>query len=213
MPITVDRVRPDEKLPAQTQVVVVGAGIIGVSAALALAEKGIPTVLCEKGEVAAEQSSRNWGFCRTALRDPREIALSLEAQRMWEGMDRRIGEPTGFTRVGTLFTCETEAEMAARERWLEHAYRTHGRAPFVLLDPPRTGLPAPAMRGLLRLRPQPWEKAGDCSPPRLHEGWRGNSESTSMTSAVQAQAAASSKLRCACATTAMPARAACTATS
>ncbi len=121
MPITVDRVRPDEKLPAQTQVVVVGAGIIGVSAALALAEKGIPTVLCEKGEVAAEQSSRNWGFCRTALRDPREIALSLEAQRMWEGMDRRIGEPTGFTRVGTLFTCETEAEMAARERWLEHA--------------------------------------------------------------------------------------------
>lgn len=45
-------------------------------------------------------------------------------------------------------------ETNSVERWLEDAYRTHGRAPFVLLDPPRTGLPAPAMRGLLRLRPQ-----------------------------------------------------------
>lgn len=40
------------------------------------------------------------------------------------------------------------------ERWLDNAYRTHGRVPFVLLDPPRTGLPAPALRGLLRMRPQ-----------------------------------------------------------
>lgn len=45
-------------------------------------------------------------------------------------------------------------ETNAVERWLETAYRTHGRVPFVLLDPPRTGIPAPAIRGLLRLRPQ-----------------------------------------------------------
>jgi 23S rRNA (uracil1939-C5)-methyltransferase len=45
-------------------------------------------------------------------------------------------------------------EMIAVESWLEQAYRTHGRVPFVLLDPPRTGLPAPALRGLLRMRPQ-----------------------------------------------------------
>lgn len=45
-------------------------------------------------------------------------------------------------------------ETAPVERWLESAYRTHGRVPFVLLDPPRTGLQVPAMRGLLRLRAQ-----------------------------------------------------------
>ena len=45
-------------------------------------------------------------------------------------------------------------ETTPVEQWLENAYRTHGRAPFVLLDPPRTGLPAPALRGLLRMRPQ-----------------------------------------------------------
>ncbi|BBK40210.1 D-amino-acid oxidase [Allostella vacuolata] len=117
----VDPVQSDEKLPSRTEVVVVGAGIIGVSAALALAERGIPTVLCEKGHVGAEQSSRNWGFCRTALRDPREIALSVEAQRMWEGMDERLGEPTGYTRAGTLFLCSDEADLKAKTQWLEHA--------------------------------------------------------------------------------------------
>ena len=38
------------------------------------------------------------------------------------------------------------------ERWLEGAYRSHGRAPFVLLDPPRAGLPAHGLRMLSRLR-------------------------------------------------------------
>ena len=38
------------------------------------------------------------------------------------------------------------------ERWLEGAYRSHGRTPFVLLDPPRTGLPAQGLRMLTRLR-------------------------------------------------------------
>ncbi|MCC7024372.1 MAG: class I SAM-dependent RNA methyltransferase [Thermomicrobiales bacterium] len=47
----------------------------------------------------------------------------------------------------------TRVEVAPVERWLESAYRSHGRAPFVLLDPPRTGLPAPALRALNRLRP------------------------------------------------------------
>jgi len=30
-------------------------------------------VLCEKGHIAGEQSSRNWGWVRKARRDPREI--------------------------------------------------------------------------------------------------------------------------------------------
>ncbi|MCC7273641.1 MAG: FAD-binding oxidoreductase [Alphaproteobacteria bacterium] len=117
----VDPVPGTDALPAATDVVVVGGGIIGVCAALSLAEKGIATLLCEKGVIGGEQSSRNWGFVRTSRRDPREIALSVEALRMWGQMDEKIGEKTGFVRAGALFACATEAELAANEKWLEHA--------------------------------------------------------------------------------------------
>ena len=75
------RVESDEALPERSAVVVIGGGIIGVATALELAERGIDVTLCEKGEIAAEQSSRNWGWCRQMGRDPREIPLILESFR------------------------------------------------------------------------------------------------------------------------------------
>lgn len=39
------------------------------------------------------------------------------------------------------------------EEWLAGAYRSHGRPPFLLLDPPRTGLASAALHGILRLKP------------------------------------------------------------
>src|SRR3984893_7267282 len=70
----VDPVRSDEVLPARADVVVIGGGIIGASAALFLAQKGVRVVPCEKGHIAGELSSRNWGWWRKMGRDPREHA-------------------------------------------------------------------------------------------------------------------------------------------
>jgi glycine/D-amino acid oxidase-like deaminating enzyme len=117
----VDPVTPSQTLPAETDVVVIGGGIVGVSTALFLAEKGIRTVLCEKGEIGAEQSSRNWGWCRTQSRDPREIPLSNESLRLWRGMDARIGGDTGWNQCGILSLIAGKADLAAAERWNEEA--------------------------------------------------------------------------------------------
>jgi len=54
--------------------------------------------------------------------------------------------------VATAGLTHARIRTASVERWLEGAYRSHGRAPFVLLDPPRTGLPAHGLRVLPRLR-------------------------------------------------------------
>jgi glycine/D-amino acid oxidase-like deaminating enzyme len=70
---TVDSIVPDEVMPSTTAVVIIGGGIIGTSAALSLTARGIPVVRCEKGQIAGEQSSRNWGWCRQAGRDQREM--------------------------------------------------------------------------------------------------------------------------------------------
>ena len=117
----VEPVASDPMLPLQTDVVVIGGGIIGVSTALFLAEKGIAVTLCEKGQIGAEQSSRNWGWCRTMGRDESEIPLAMESLRLWRDMNRRINRETGFRQSGTMYLCQTEQEIAAQQSWLDQA--------------------------------------------------------------------------------------------
>lgn len=121
MPIGVDAVACDQTIPEQADVVVIGGGIAGVSTALSLAEKGVAVTLCEKGTIAAEQSSRNWGWCRVMGRDPGEIPLAIESLRMWREMNARTGSETGFRQAGTMWLCDTPAEVDRLAAWLEHA--------------------------------------------------------------------------------------------
>ena len=112
-------VQSDSQLPKQAAVCVIGGGVAGVATALELAERGIDVVLLEKGEIAAEQSSRNWGWCRQMGRDPREIPLIQVAMGLWDGMDARVEGQTGFTRCGILYLCETDAQLAQKGDWFE----------------------------------------------------------------------------------------------
>ena len=108
-------------LPPKADVVVIGGGIAGVSTALFLARRGVATLLCEKGEIAAEQSSRNWGWVRKMGRDPRELPLMLESERLWREMDALVEADTGFRQSGIVYLCKTHADLAKREAWLQHA--------------------------------------------------------------------------------------------
>ena len=58
----IEPVQTSTEFPASSAVVIIGGGIIGLTAALTLAERNIPVVVLEKGRIAAEQSSRNLGW-------------------------------------------------------------------------------------------------------------------------------------------------------
>lgn len=115
----------DERLPAAVDVAVIGGGVIGVFTALALAERGVRVLIVEKGEIGGEQSSRNWGWVRIAMRDMREVPLMRVALALWDGMEERLQAPTGFTRSGISFACETPAALDGHQGWLE-AFRDGG---------------------------------------------------------------------------------------
>jgi glycine/D-amino acid oxidase-like deaminating enzyme len=117
----VDSVPSDEVLPATTSVVIIGGGIIGVSAALALAARGVAVVLCEKGYIACEQSSRNWGWCRQAGRDEREMPLILESLRLWRDMNRATASETGFRTCGVMYVGTTEEDEKRFVAWSDMA--------------------------------------------------------------------------------------------
>jgi glycine/D-amino acid oxidase-like deaminating enzyme len=117
----VDSIISDEVLPAATHVVVIGGGIVGTFAALTLANRGIPVVLCEKGFIGCEQSSRNWGWCRQAGRDVREMPLIVQSLQLWRDMNRFTETDTGFRECGVLYVGESEADEARFADWADMA--------------------------------------------------------------------------------------------
>jgi glycine/D-amino acid oxidase-like deaminating enzyme len=126
----------DTALPARVDAVVIGGGIAGVAAAYFLARKGRSVALVEKGHIAGEQSSRNWGWCRTQNRDRREIPLQLLSMEIWDSLAKDIGDDTGFRRSGLIYATKSEADLAAWSAWIDMAreFQVHNR----LLSPAET---------------------------------------------------------------------------
>ncbi len=72
-----------DPLPASVDVVVIGGGVIGISTARLLRKHGASVLVCEKGRVAGEQSSRNWGWIRQQGRDDSSIDSAPGTQPHW----------------------------------------------------------------------------------------------------------------------------------
>lgn len=116
---TIAPVRTFTELPASTTVVIIGAGIIGLTAALTLAERKIPVVVLEKGRVGGEQSSRNLGWIRKTNRHAADLPMAQAADRLWAQMAERVGVDVGYRQAGIMFIARTEAQLAMHENWLK----------------------------------------------------------------------------------------------
>jgi len=121
MPVDVQKVADSASFPSQVDVVVIGAGIVGTCTAYELSRKGVSVALLEKGIVAGEQSSRNWGWVRQQNRDIHELALAMYSLRRWEELGSEIGRDLGFRRSGILYCTKNEADVARWAKWGETA--------------------------------------------------------------------------------------------
>ena len=111
-----------DPLPDAVDVVVIGAGIVGTTTSYFLARRGVRVLLCEKGRVAGEQSSRNWGWVRQQGRDYAELPIMMESNRIWRDLAAETGEEdAAFTERGCLYLAEKEADLARFESWYDIA--------------------------------------------------------------------------------------------
>ncbi|WP_153769928.1 FAD-binding oxidoreductase [Labrenzia sp. CE80] len=91
-------------------VVVIGAGITGLAAALELAEFGVSVEVIETYRPAAMASGWTLAGVRQSGRDLAELPLALSAVKQWSGLSTKLGKDTEYRQEGNLRLARTEAE-------------------------------------------------------------------------------------------------------
>src|SRR5690625_4331319 len=104
-------------LPHTVDVIIIGAGIAGVATAYELIQKGVSVLLLEKGCIAGEQSSRNWGWCRKQNRDEREIPLIKYSLRRWANLNKELRKDSSFRQTGITYISDNKTDIQKWEKW------------------------------------------------------------------------------------------------
>jgi glycine/D-amino acid oxidase-like deaminating enzyme len=151
-----------EPHPKQADVVVIGGGVIGVSTSLFLARAGLRVALLEKGRIAGEQSSRNWGWIRQQGRDPDELGIMIEANRLWRDLAAESDVDFCLTQGGVTYLADSDRRMAEYADWLKHA-DAHGldsrllsRSQIATLIPGMSRSHVGALHTASDMRAEPW---------------------------------------------------------
>ncbi|CAL75435.1 Oxidoreductase; (flavoprotein subunit; FAD-binding domain) [Bradyrhizobium sp. ORS 278] len=98
-------------------VAIIGGGLVGSSAALALRGMGFSVTLLDKGFCGAQASGVNYGGVRRQGRPPEQLPLSQRSHAIWPRLKQLIGIDGEFLRSGHLKLARTPEDMASLERY------------------------------------------------------------------------------------------------
>ena len=92
-------------------VAIVGAGVVGLSCAHALARRGLKVVVLERKLPGAGSSTRSGGGIRSQLGTATNVRLSVLSEPYWAEFEDRFGVDPGLTRIGYLFLASSDDEL------------------------------------------------------------------------------------------------------
>jgi sarcosine oxidase, subunit beta len=89
----------------RAEAIVVGGGVNGASTAFHLAERGVKTILIDRGEIAGASTGKSGGLVRMHYTNPYEARLANESLPYFQDWRHRVGvgDP-GFARTGFIQT-------------------------------------------------------------------------------------------------------------
>jgi sarcosine oxidase, subunit beta len=103
-------------LPTSADVVIVGGGVMGCSAAFHLAEAGVGVVLLERDELGSGSTSRAAGGVRTQFSDVLNIEIARRSMDAFRDFQRRPGWEIDLKEVGYLFVLSREEDVREFEQ-------------------------------------------------------------------------------------------------
>jgi sarcosine oxidase subunit beta len=126
-------------------VVIVGGGVIGVSAAFHLAEAGVQVVLLERAQLGSGSTCRAAGGVRTQFSDELNIQVARRSLEAFRDFGRRPGWEIDLKEVGYLFVLSRESDVEEFDRSvvLQREYGLDSR----MLTPAKTRELCPLLEG------------------------------------------------------------------
>jgi sarcosine oxidase subunit beta len=100
-------------------VAIIGAGIVGSSAALFLRQHGRSVVLVDADQPGAKASGVNYGGVRRQGRPLEQLPLSQRAHALWGRIHELIGIDGEYVRSGHVKFARTESDMASLQAYYE----------------------------------------------------------------------------------------------
>ena len=105
----------------QADVIVVGGGFMGASAAFFLRQRGRSVILIERDLVGQQASGVNFGNVRRQGRFLPQLPLANRSREIWGRLDELIGEDAEFLPTGHLRLCYSEEQLGRLEQYAADA--------------------------------------------------------------------------------------------
>lgn len=116
-----------------TEVAIIGGGIIGSAIAYYVSKAGFDVTVIEKGELASGTSSKCDGNILAIDKDPGfDSQMSLKSQELVHELSKTLDIPFEYRNPGSILVCENEEEMIAAEKWVKQQVEVG--LPFRMLD-------------------------------------------------------------------------------
>lgn len=97
------------------EAIVIGGGIVGVSSAYYLAERGVDVTLFEKDKLGMGSTGRSAGGIRSQFSTKINVQLSLASKHVWDSFEEQFNVDIGYRKIGYLILARTE-ELAGEFR-------------------------------------------------------------------------------------------------
>jgi sarcosine oxidase, subunit beta len=117
------------------EIVIVGGGVIGASAAHHLAERGADVLLLERGAICSGETSRSGGFIQTHWDRRSEVRMIAKSREVFQQFRERVGGDCGWVQNGYLHVTGPKREAAVRathEMLLAEGLESHWLDPAAL---------------------------------------------------------------------------------
>ncbi|MGJ5006516.1 NAD(P)/FAD-dependent oxidoreductase [Bradyrhizobium oligotrophicum] len=100
-----------------SDVAIIGGGLVGSAAALALRGMGLSVTLLDKSFCGAQASGVNYGGVRRQGRPSEQLPLSQRSHAIWPRLEALIGIDGEFVRSGHLKLARSAEDLASLERY------------------------------------------------------------------------------------------------